>query len=234
MSIFLFFILLDLTKTFIAIGSAIILAIISLWKAYLEGYIKKFFSKNEIKDLKDLHEREEFQQLFETSNIIKSLKIIVKETVAKRAMILVAHNGGGPIGFEYLTKTTCLFSEGDNNYFEGSSMDYIDTPIDDDYWNTLLSTIKKKEIIIHTKELEDNLLKSIYSKNNVKSSKIIYLSHTYTEEYGIKKVSNIYYMLLATPFENIDFKESTTESILLINIGKIKNYYQKYFNNALK
>lgn len=221
----------ELLKGVLGVLSAAVIAAIGIYAAWK----KNKFGNKDVEDREgQLHLLEEFQQLFETSEIVNSLKAVVESTDYKKAMIFVAHNSDGPIGLEYLTKTSCLFSETDRTYFKENGKDYINTVIDIGYWEVLLNMLKQQKIVVSTEKLNDSLLKNIYLTDGVKNSEIIYLSHVNTIEHGVKKVAYIYYMVLAATTDITKVSDPEHRRVIDMSIGKIKLYYKKYFNNTIQ
>lgn len=215
----------------IAIIGAFIIGCISIYSAYKQYKIK---TKKERKEDTNLDRLEEFQQLFETSSVIDALKDIKYSRVYDTAAILVAHNSGGPIGFQYLTKTSILFDQAIEHSFDVKS-NFVNVTLDQSFWEMLLSLIKNKTITIKNKQLNDGLLKNIFDLLNLEEGKFIYLSHIYTEEFNMKKVSYIYYLFLGTKTKDFITKPKSNKELFLVTnaINKIKLYYTKYFNNTI-
>ena len=138
------------------------------------------------------------------AKIYDCMQDIIDNTPINRVLVLATHNDGSEIKPGTKLFTSVLYEKLNGN-FKSVKGEYQNIPLDAEYLNMLVELLNKERVVMHVPTAKDGLLKSIYEKEGVKYSKVIYLADS--------KRKKIWYLSCAT---DCDIQELNTYDSNLI------------------
>lgn len=191
----------------VLLSGGVVVALIQVWKAYLERRWKKDDEKENIGI-----------NLMRIADAYDLMNRLIDSSSVKRVLILKAENGGGipRIGSDLHAS---VVMEETRPPFKPVKDKYQRIGLDHEYLKMLVNVYSNKCVKIKVDELPNSLLKNIYLSEGVKYAEIHHLFDT---------KSTFYYCSLATNEDN-DLSSSKDNLEIILTIDKIKEIFKQSF-----